>query len=136
MKTPMRGREGMVANRRELLAGATLATGGALVTGRAPAADAGLAAVMAPGRATVVLQDARQAIPAEVRARLAANGAQVLALEADPVRMWRGAHAALLGDRGTQLLGVTRWPQLLLVRGLAAESGRRLRYQRYDAAAG
>lgn len=87
-------------------------------------------------RATVVLQDRRLPVPADIAARLAGNGAKLLELEADPVRMWRGELAALLGSRETRLLGVTQWPQFLLVSGLAAESGRRVRYQRFDAAAG
>lgn len=88
MKTP-------VLSRRELFA----VTGGAVVAAGTVAAlkqgaeDDPLAA-MASGR-TVVLQDRRLPLPEEVRARLG-EGVQLLTLEQDPVRMWRGEHAAVL----------------------------------------
>lgn len=82
---------------------------------------------------TVVLQDRRLALPGDVRTRLAGNGACLLTLEADPVRMWRGEHAALLAARETRLLGVTQWIEFVMIQGLAAESRRRVRYQRFDA---
>jgi hypothetical protein len=71
-----------------------------------------------------------------VRRQLGANGARVIALAADPVRMWRGEQAGLLGSRATRLLGVTTWPTFLMVRGLAEESGRRVREQRLDTVSG
>jgi hypothetical protein len=49
------------------------------------------------------------------------------------VRMWRGEHAALLQDPATRLMGVTPWIEFVMVRGLAAESRKRVRYQRFDA---
>jgi hypothetical protein len=58
--------------------------------------------------------------------------ATCIALDADPVRMWRGSQAPLLADRNTRLAGATTWPQFLMVRGLAEESGRRVRAQRFD----
>lgn len=119
--------------RRAVLAGA-----GCAATGAALGSDQSVPVSAAPGlqRPTVVLQDRRLPVPADIAARLAGNGAQLLELEVDPVRMWRGAMAPLLAARGTRLLGVTQWPQFLLVSGLAAESGRRVRYQRHDAASG
>jgi non-homologous end joining protein Ku len=60
----------------------------------------------------------------------------VITLEADPVRMWRGDLAGVLDQRATRLLGVTRWTEFLLIQGLAAETRRRVQYQRFDAATG
>ncbi|MET0279975.1 MAG: hypothetical protein ABW278_02465 [Steroidobacteraceae bacterium] len=127
----MNGAARSSVSRRQVLAGAGLMAGAVTLV---PADTQALGA--APERAMVVLQDARLALPADLQVRLAANGARVMQLDADPVRMWRGGSAALLNDRATQLLGATQWPQFLLVRGLAAESGRRVRYQRFDAASG
>lgn len=122
---------GPLATRRQLLAGA----GGALAGTAMPGAAAQLASASAPQAAgtTVILQSRHFTLPDDVRARLGAHGAEVVMLEDDPVRMWRGPLAAQLADRGTRLLGVTRWPEFLLVQGLAAESRRRVRYQRLDA---
>lgn len=125
---------GLTASRRAMLAGAGCAVAGAALA-RDTAVQGAAEEAGAP-RATVVLQDRRVPLPAEIAARLAGNGAQLLELEPDPVRMWRGQWAPLLTRRDTRLLGVTQWPQFLLVSGLAAESGRRVRYQRFDAASG
>jgi hypothetical protein len=84
-------------------------------------------------RHTLVLQDRRLVLPADLRSRLAADGARFLTLDADPVRMWRGEHAALLTNPQTRLLGVTPWIEFVMIQGLAAESRRRARYQRFDA---
>ena len=81
----------------------------------------------AAGTKLLVLQDAHLPLPADVQRHLGEQGARVMALEADPVRMWRGQHASLLCAPTTRLLGVTTWPKFLMVRGLAEESGRRLR---------
>ena len=48
--------------------------------------------------------------------------------------MWRGDLGPILDRRETRMLGVTRWTEFLLIQGLAAESRRRVRYQRFDAA--
>lgn len=122
-------------SRRDVLAGAALllvsaalpARAGIVRSGRAPAADHG---------ATILLQDRRYALPTGVRRRMTEGGARLLALEPDPVRQWRGTDAQLLGSRATRLVGVTRWPEFLIVRGLAEESGRRVRHQQFDAASG
>lgn len=97
--------------------------------------------VSGPGRpdagpVTVILQDGRHVLPDVLQRQFAGRGAQVIALAEDPVRQWRGESAALLAARSTRLIGLTRWPEFLLVRGLAEESGRRVRYQRLDAASG
>jgi hypothetical protein len=120
-------------SRRSVLAG----SGGALLA--AAGANAGVidAAVVERDaieyRATLVLQDRRLLLPQDAIGRLAGSGVRVLMLEADPVRMWRGEHAALLGDAGTRLLGVTPWIEFVMIQGLAAESRRRVRHQRFDA---
>ncbi len=122
-------------SRRDVLAGAGLALAGGLLPSLGTAAGQG--AARAPGDdALVVLQDAHLPLPADVMQQLDVQGARVMALEDDPVRMWRGQHASLLAARATRLLGVTSWPKFLMVRGLAEESGRRLRYQRLDATSG
>jgi hypothetical protein len=82
---------------------------------------------------TVVLQDRRLVLPEDLRERLTTNGSRFLTLDPDPVRMWRGEHAALLTNPQTRLLGVTPWIEFVMIQGLAAESRRRARYQRFDA---
>jgi hypothetical protein len=124
-----------VLNRRELL----MLSGGAAVGAVASAASATPAAAdvsellaVGAGR-TVVLQDRRLPLPDELQERLSGNGARLLPLDEDPVRMWRGEHAALLDHADTRLLGVTPWIEFVMIQGLAAESRRRVRYQRFDA---
>jgi hypothetical protein len=130
----------MSLNRRELLAlsgGAVMAaTAATTVATRAgadspPAPDVTGADVTGTGR-TVVLQDRRLALPPDLAERLQQGGAQLLTLAPDPVRMWRSEHAALLGAPDVRLMGVTPWIEFVMVRGLAAESGKRVRYQRFD----
>jgi hypothetical protein len=82
--------------------------------------------------ALVVLQDRRLVLPEDVKLRLTGDGMRLLMLEADPVRMWRGEHAAVLANPATRLLGVTPWIEFVMIQGLAAESRRRVRYQRFD----
>jgi hypothetical protein len=130
-------------SRREVLLGGAMA----LVTGTLPVARAN---PQAPTRAQtaddamparrsgedwVVLHDPRVPATAAMQG-LQASPAMRLALDADPVRMWRGPHAAVLGNPCTMLAGTTTWPQFLIVRGLAEESGRRVRQQHFDAATG
>lgn len=119
------------ANRRQVIAGAGGLLAGGLFAGLAHGAPQ-----EQQGGATVILQARQFVIPDDLRARFAASGAQVLLLDDDPVRMWRGQWAPLLARRDTRLLGATRWPELLMVQGLAAESRRHVRYQRLDAATG
>jgi hypothetical protein len=120
------------ASRRDVLTGAGLALAASAMPATSPASA--LAGVAAEAGALVVLQDPQLPLPADVQQQLSANGASALQLAADPVRMWRGEHAPLLAARATRLLGVTSWPNFLMVRGLAEESGRRVRYQRFDVA--
>ncbi len=121
--------------RRRFLRGSVALTGaGALLSAGGVARASG--ALLAASKATVVLHDPRLALDAEVVARLEAAGARFIALEGDPVRQWRGAQRELLAHRDTRLFGVTRWPDFLLVRGLAAESRRRVRHESLDPATG
>jgi hypothetical protein len=122
-------------SRRQVLVGAGAALAGGVLLSRSTDTAPGGTAAEEVG-ATIILQDPRHALPDAVQRRLAGNGARLVHLEADPVRQWRGDSAALLAARATRLLGVTRWPEFLLVRGLAEESGRRVRYQRFNAARG
>lgn len=125
--------KGLRTNRRKLLAGAGLGFAGSALSTMATGPVSTVAGEAVP---TVILQDRRLELPDDVRRRLAGNGARIVVLAEDPVRMWRGELAPLLTARETRLLGVTSWPQFLMVRGLAEESGRRVRYQRFDAASG
>lgn len=129
-------KEGPSVSRRAVLAG----SGGAMLVAAGSSGDGHLAFDPAEieqtaiaQRASVILQDRRLLLPEDTRQRLAANGVQLLTLESDPVRMWRGEHAAVLQGAGTRLLGVTPWIEFVMIQGLAAESRRRVRYQRFDA---
>lgn len=118
--------------RRQFLAssaaGGTLAASGiAVAWGRAP-----MATLAAASRASVVLHDQRIALDPAVARRLRANGAQVVSLTEDPVRLWRSEVGAVLRQPGTRLFGVTRWADYLIVRGLAAESRRHVRHERHE----
>jgi hypothetical protein len=108
-------------------AGALSTTGGAAQSS---------ALLLAASKATVVLHDPRITIDAKVVARLEASGARFIPLAGDPVRQWRGAERDLLSDRNTRLFGVSRWPDFLMIRGLAAESRRRVRHETLDPATG
>ncbi len=121
--------------RRDVLAGAVLLLAGGALPVRDGIARAGAPKAVAAGH-TILLRDRRFALPDGVQQRLTGSGARQLVLEADPVRQWRGADAQLLAARTTRLVGVTRWPEFLMVRGLAEESGRRVRHQQIDAASG
>jgi hypothetical protein len=118
-------------DRRALLC----ASGAAALTAASASAQARAVADTDPRLLTgarVVLQDWRLVLPEDVKLRLTGDGVRLLVLEADPVRMWRGEHAALLASPDTRLLGVTPWIEFVMIQGLAAESRRRVRYQRFD----
>jgi hypothetical protein len=119
------------ANRRQLLVGGSCA-----IAALGGAAIAGEQSVTLTDQASVVLHDARFTLPADVQQRLQSNGARIVRLQEDPVRMWRDELGALLAPPDTRLLGVTRWPEFLMIRGMAAESRRHVRYQRMDASTG
>lgn len=122
-------------SRRNMLVGAGAAmAGGALAMREVRATAAG--GRSAGSATTVILQDPRHVLPEAARRELAASDARIVELSADPVRQWREPSSGLLAARDTRLLGATSWPQFLMVRGLAEESGRRVRYQRVDVASG
>jgi hypothetical protein len=97
---------------------------------------AALDTAAAAGSATVVLHDPRIPLPEEVAARLKANGAQLITLGDDTVRLWRTEVGAVLRKADTRLFGVTRWSDYLIVRGLAAETRRHARHEQHHADSG
>jgi hypothetical protein len=123
-------------DRRQFLAGgaATGVAATAAAAGSPVAAQVGLWA-LAP-KAAVILHDPRIPMPPDVRRRIEANGTQMITLEGDPVWFWRSAAAAQVRDPATTLMGVTGWAELLVFRGLAAETRRHLRHEKLDAATG
>ena len=124
-------------SRRDVLAAAGVAAAAGAFAARFALAATGAAATATdPGAATVILQDPRHVLPETTRRQLVGSDSLIIELAADPVRQWRGEYASLLGARSTRLLGMTSWPAFLMVRGLAEESGRRVRQQRLDPASG
>lgn len=119
--------------RRGFLQGTVALTGAAVATS-GPARAAGSLEIAAS--ATAVLHDPKLTLDAGVRTRLESSGARFIALTSDPVRQWRGPLAGLLAHPGTRLYGVTRWPDFLIIRGLAAETRRRVRHESFDPATG
>jgi hypothetical protein len=118
--------------RRQFLAGSAVAT----ASGIAASAGSISASLDAASRASVVLHDRRITMDPAITQRLAGNGARVIALTDDPVRMWRSEVGTLLQQPDTRLFGVTLWADYLIVRGLAAESRRHVRHERHDPEAG
>lgn len=121
--------------RRALMAGAGVALAGSVLPRAREGAWTGIHSTASAG-ATVIVQGAGHALPARFAQQSAGDHAVVVQLEADPVRQWRGVQGGLLGARSTRLIGATSWPEFLLVRGLAEESGRRVRQQRSGATQG
>lgn len=133
----MSGNQPVDSGRRRFIAGAT-AAGGALGVCVSPAVAGSRHGEewLVPGQDLVVLYDGRLAVDQAALDRFGSSGTLCLPLGDDPVRLWRGEAGALLRARGTRLMGMTRWADLLIVRGLAAESGRRLRFERLDRTTG
>jgi hypothetical protein len=73
---------------------------------------------------TVLLHDRRVTSDATFIDRVQAR---VIVLGDDPVRQWRDESADWL-TRDARLMGITRWPDFLMLRGLAAESRRHVRF--------
>ncbi len=61
-----------------------------------------------------------------------ARGQRLVALTGDPVRQWRASLADAAGPIG----GITKWSDYLILRGLAAEQGLRVRSEETVAVAG
>ena len=117
-------------SRRRFLAGAG-GVAGVAGASAAPTAVQAVDQMTAATSASVVLHDPRIALPGDVAKRLAQNGARIITLDADPVRLWRTEVGALLRRPDTRLFGVTRWADYLIVRGLAAESRRHTRHEQH-----
>lgn len=119
------------AARRRFLASSAAAAGAI----GAPLAQAG-AAIDMPAGVSVLLHDRRIGLDEALVQRLTREGTRVIALDDDPVQMWRGELGTLLRDPRTRLFGISRWADLLIVRGLAAETRRHLRHEQLDAEGG
>jgi len=105
-------------------------------TAAAPAAVQLADPLAAATSASVVLHDPGIALPGDVAQRLVENGARIITLDADPVRLWRTEVGQLLRDPGTRLFGITRWADYLIVRGLAAETRRHARHEQHHPGTG
>ena len=110
--------------------GFLVAAGGAAAVASANAGGVSAAQQLtAADSASVVLHDPSLPMPEDVARRLQANGARIIRLDDDPVRMWRQELGAVLRHPDTKLFGLTRWADYLIVRGLAAESRRHTRFE-------
>jgi hypothetical protein len=119
--------------RRQFLAGGAVAGATSLANA---ASSTQVATLDAASRASVVLHGRNIPLDPAIAQRLAGNGARVIALTDDPVRLWRSEVGALLQQPDTRLFGVTLWADYLIVRGLAAESRRHVRHESHDPQAG
>jgi len=97
--------------------------------GRRAALTLGGAAVLAPAAASAATGKPACGVlvfdPASPQARTMAKavyGQRLVALEGDPVRLWRAQLADAKGPVG----GITSWADFLILRGLAAEQGLRV----------
>lgn len=117
-------------DRRHFLAGSTALAGALVVTAGSDAAAA------ADSRPLVLLIDPRQRVPSSALASWRESASGVLEIAGDPVRLWRSEAGTMLRERATRLVGFTAWPDLLVFRGLAAESRRHLRHEQLDTATG
>jgi hypothetical protein len=117
-------RKATLSRRQVLLGSAAAAGAGALAPLMVEAAQ------MAPGGAgiSLLLHDPSVAPQRALAGRLLAADARIVLLADDPVRQWRDESAAWLARRNARLMGITRWPDFLLLRGLAAESRRHVRF--------
>jgi len=96
------------------------------------AAVASSTALAAPGKAAVIVHDPDFAVPTDFTAGLAAT---VVALDGDPVRLWRDGLKTRVADGGA-LYGLTLWADLLIFQGLASELRRHVRVVRQDEQSG
>jgi hypothetical protein len=115
-----------VVSRRQMLAGSAAVAGAGTWVSMAWANEA----LTAPhGRGIrVLLHDRRVAPDAALQSRLLARDARIVMLGDDPVRQWRDDSAIWLAQPDASVLGITRWPDFLVLRGLAAESRRHVRF--------
>jgi hypothetical protein len=116
--------------RRRFMAGGAATAGLAAAMSSADAHAAGTLESWVTARASVVVHDPRLAVSPDILRRLDARGARTIALTGDPVWFWRSVAGAQLREPATQLLGITGWAELLVFRGLAAETRRHLRHEK------
>jgi hypothetical protein len=126
----------VIASRRQFLTGAGVAAAASAATVGSAGAATALDTLAAAQSASVVLHDPRIPLSAERAARLTANGARIIQLDGDAVRLWRPEIGALLARPDTRLFGLTRWADYLIVKGLAAESRRHTRHEQHHAEGG
>ena len=91
---------------------------------------------MRPSTRTALIVDPRLQLSESSLQPMRANGTVVLQLAGDVVRFWQSDACAILREPGTRILGLTRWSDLLVLRGLAAETRRHLRHEAPDQASG
>ena len=126
----------VIASRRQFLTGAGVAAAASAATVGSAGAATALDTLAAVQSASVVLHDPRIPLSAEIAERLTANGARIIQLDGDAVRLWRTEVGALLARPDTRLFGLTRWADYLIVKGLAAESRRHTRHEQHHAEGG
>ena len=86
----------MMASRRQFLTGAGVAAAASATTVGSAGAATALDTLAAAQSASVVLHDPRIPMSREGAARLTANGARIIALDGDAVRLWRTEVGTLL----------------------------------------
>jgi hypothetical protein len=121
----MSGRVQSTLSRRAVLIGGAAATGATMLTPLT--AEAAWISADVQG-VRVLLHDRRMAPDAALTHRLQAQGARIVLLGEDPVRQWRDQSAAWLARSDARLMGITRWHDFLMLRGLAAETRRHVRF--------
>ena len=114
-------------SRRHVLIGGTAAVGATALTSIVPT-QAAWAIATDDHAVSVLLHDRRVTPDAALTDRMHARGARIVALGEDPVRQWRDESAVWLVRRDTRLLGITSWHDFLMLRCLAAESRRHVRF--------
>ncbi len=125
MSHPLRA---LLSRRQILISGAAGAGAlAALVPAQATVLEVA-AALAGEERVSLLLHDRRITPDARLVERMHARSARVMVLAEDPVRQWRDQSGDWLQRRDTRLMGITRWPDFLMLRGLAAESRRHVRF--------
>lgn len=116
-------------DRRQFLALGGLATAATLL----PSLEA---VGWSPGAGRAVLvHDPALAVPGVLATRIAGEGGRIVALDGDPVRLWRDGLDAQVRATG-RLYGYTLWADLLIFRGLAREVRLNLAREQLDAETG
>jgi hypothetical protein len=113
--------------RRRFISGGAAAAGFTAAMSGAEALAVTASVTAGTAGKSVVLYDPR--LVSSLRT-LDAKGTRIIALSGDPVWFWRSGAGAVLREPDTQVLGITGWAELLVFRGLAAETRRHLRYEK------